>query len=98
MANEKKQKMIIWIMAVSGYLISAALVPFVIWLLTREPGNPFSTGYLMLMLAINLIIWVPVTLLAFRIYKRNGLKITAIFIVSALVVSSLLSRGCYFGA
>lgn len=94
--DKKRQKFYIWLVSIGGYLISALLVPLTFRMLFPNPdAQAIEVGLIVILLAINLIIWVPVTLIAFRIHKRAGFSSAMIFLVTAIVVSSLLTRGCF---
>ena len=96
MLDAKKQKIVIWILSVFGFLMSALIVPlFFAFVIVRMDQSVFEPGILLVRALVNLIFWVPVTLIVFRILKKSGFKGAVIFVIAAIVGTSLLSRGCF---
>ena len=96
MLEAKTQKTIIWILLIGGYLLATIILPFLITMaFSGRDLTQINFAPILIMAGIDLIVWIPVTLIAFRILKNTGFKIAVIFLVAAIAVTFLLTRGCW---
>lgn len=96
MLEAKTKKSIIWILSVGGYLLATIILPFLITIaFSGRPLSEINWTPILIMAGIDLIVWVPVTLISFRILKNTGFKVAVIFLIAAIAVTFLLTRGCW---